>query len=267
MQSFLAADSRQYPKGADNVQKVFLAGKDAIIAHSGVGVIPDDDTPGEAWDAAKEIGEIATRMPSGTLQAQLLFVEIEVVRSLVVARSKPVSTLRAATRAPTIAVSAGAGVRRLRDRQKWPGDRYERWLCLPERVGLFVQRARGSSGSVLQSHQRCGALVSQFRFALGSNQLDDKAVVDLDRVVGFISDHHYAGNEVLLLGFADSIGPQERNLRLSKDRARVVSTQFEQWGLKPAVVTGFGQDLPVASNDSDEGREKNRRRRNLGRRK
>jgi phosphate transport system substrate-binding protein len=98
-----------------------------------------------------------------------------------------------------------------------------------------------------------------FRFALGSSQLDNKALVDLDRVVGFISDHHYTGNEVLLLGFADSIGPQERNLRLSKDRARVVSTQFEQRGLKPAVVTGFGQDLPVASNDSEDGREKNRR--------
>jgi phosphate transport system substrate-binding protein len=32
-----------------------------------------------------------------------------------------------------------------------------------------------------------------------------------------------------------------------------------QRGLTPTVVRGFGPDLPVASNDTDEGREKNRR--------
>jgi phosphate transport system substrate-binding protein len=43
------------------------------------------------------------------------------------------------------------------------------------------------------------------------------------------------------------------------NRAKIVEDQFAQRGLRPAVVRGFGSDLPVASNDNDEGREKNRR--------
>jgi len=42
-------------------------------------------------------------------------------------------------------------------------------------------------------------------------------------------------------------------------QAKTVEEQFVQRGLNPGVVKGFGSDLPVASNDTDEGREKNRR--------
>lgn len=98
-----------------------------------------------------------------------------------------------------------------------------------------------------------------FRFRSGSSQLDNKAIVDLDRVVSFITDLRYSGESVLLFGFADNRGGRETNMRLSKERAKAVADQFEQRGLTPAVATGFGADLPVASNDSDDGRERNRR--------
>ena len=98
-----------------------------------------------------------------------------------------------------------------------------------------------------------------FRFRTGSAALDNKALVDLDRVIGFVSDLHYSGDSVLLFGFADSTGGQQLNQRLSEDRAKTVQQQFEQRGLHPGTVRGFGSSLPVASNDTDEGREKNRR--------
>jgi phosphate transport system substrate-binding protein len=63
----------------------------------------------------------------------------------------------------------------------------------------------------------------------------------------------------MLFGFADSQGGRELNLKLSRERAQSVASQFQQRGVKPGVVTGFGYDLPVASNDSEEGRAKNRR--------
>jgi phosphate transport system substrate-binding protein len=98
-----------------------------------------------------------------------------------------------------------------------------------------------------------------FRFRTGSSELDNKALRDLDRVADFLSNEAYRGKYLLLLGFADGIGGAAKNLALSKDRAQAVAVQLESRGIKPAVVTGFGKDLPVASNDTEEGREKNRR--------
>ena len=98
-----------------------------------------------------------------------------------------------------------------------------------------------------------------FRFRTGKSDLDNKALVDLDRMAGFFSDSRYKGNDVLLFGFADNTGVRGVNMQLSRDRAKTVKDEFERRGLQPAIVDGFGPDLPVASNESEEGREKNRR--------
>jgi phosphate transport system substrate-binding protein len=98
-----------------------------------------------------------------------------------------------------------------------------------------------------------------FCFRTGSSQLDNKALADIDRVTTLLSDLHYSGQNVLLLGFADSTGTAGKNLVLSKDRSQAVSDQFTQRGVQPGLVTGFGAEMPVASNDSEEGRQKNRR--------
>jgi phosphate transport system substrate-binding protein len=124
---------------------------------------------------------------------------------------------------------------------------------------LPQQTAEGAPSEYKQLTQGAERLSLNFRFRTGKSDLDNKAIVDIDRVVTFIADLRYAGDKVLLFGFADSTGTREGNNALSLSRAKVVEDQFAQRGLRPAVVRGFGSDLPVASNDSDEGREKNRR--------
>jgi len=49
------------------------------------------------------------------------------------------------------------------------------------------------------------------------------------------------------------------NDALSKTRATAVAQQFEQRGVNASAVVGLGSQLPVASNETAEGREKNRR--------
>jgi phosphate transport system substrate-binding protein len=98
-----------------------------------------------------------------------------------------------------------------------------------------------------------------FRFRTGSSDLDSKAVADLDRLKTLLAKPEYAGKYLLLIGFADSTGSAIQNLALSKDRARAVALQLQSRGLTAALVTGFGQELAVAANDTPEGREKNRR--------
>jgi phosphate transport system substrate-binding protein len=98
-----------------------------------------------------------------------------------------------------------------------------------------------------------------FRFRTGSATLDNKALDDLDRVATFASSPQYAGQVILLLGFADSSGSPQKNQELSKDRAMVVAQELRARGIKVGDVIGFGSARPVASNATAEGREKNRR--------
>jgi phosphate transport system substrate-binding protein len=110
--------------------------------------------------------------------------------------------------------------------------------------------------TLVQGAQR---LSLDFRFRTGKSELDNKALVDLERMASFFSDFRYQSEDILLLGFADSTGARGSNMQLSLERARRVREEFERRGLKPSVVEAFGSELPVAPNNSDEGREKNRR--------
>jgi len=96
-----------------------------------------------------------------------------------------------------------------------------------------------------------------FRFRRGGKDLDNKARLDLDRVVTFIADLKFTGQNILLFGFADDgLG---NDLEISKERAQLVAEQFKRRGISPEVVTGFGALIPVASSATEEGKEKNRR--------
>jgi phosphate transport system substrate-binding protein len=110
-----------------------------------------------------------------------------------------------------------------------------------------------------QLTQDANRLSLDFRFQSGQTVLDNKAKVDLDRVVWLIADLKVTGDKIMLFGFSDSTGSAAANQALSLSRARVVESEFALRGMAPAIVRGFGAGLPVASNDSDDGQAKNRR--------
>jgi outer membrane protein OmpA-like peptidoglycan-associated protein len=62
-------------------------------------------------------------------------------------------------------------------------------------------------------------------------------------------------------GHTDAIGSEEANVQLSRARAAAVRDQLVQRGLPPdeLVTRGFGESRPVSSNDTEEGRARNRR--------
>jgi phosphate transport system substrate-binding protein len=97
-----------------------------------------------------------------------------------------------------------------------------------------------------------------FRFRTGSSVLDTKAADDIGRVATAMNAQ-FVGRGIILVGFADNTGTAAGNLALSKGRAEAVAEQMRRHGITPTLVTGFGQELPVADNSTPEGREKNRR--------
>jgi len=137
-----------------------------------------------------------------------------------------------------------------------------------EKIGFVGQTVAPTQGTSVPSgaperyrQLTTGAtrLSLNFRFRSGSSELDNKASADLDRVVTFLTDLHYSGQNILLFGFADNTGTSQTNDALSKDRANAVAQQFGERGVNAAAVVGLGSQLPVASNETAEGREKNRR--------
>jgi phosphate transport system substrate-binding protein len=63
---------------------------------------------------------------------------------------------------------------------------------------------------------------------------------------------------VTLLGFTDNVGNPIGNLRLSQQRAQGVATELNGIGI-PSRVEGMGAEMPVATNDTVDGKAKNRR--------
>lgn len=96
-----------------------------------------------------------------------------------------------------------------------------------------------------------------FRFKSGSNELDNKGLRDLPRLVNYMIKQQ--GRRIVLMGFSDSLGDPQQNIKLSSLRANVVEQALTARGLDVVAVEGFGEQLPVASNRSAFGRSKNRR--------
>jgi phosphate transport system substrate-binding protein len=117
--------------------------------------------------------------------------------------------------------------------------------------------ASGPQGYV-QLMPQSDRLSVDFRFRPGSSTLDTKAVDDVNRVATAMASQ-YSKRGVILVGFADNTGGAAANLGLSKERAEAVAQQMRTHGVTPVLVTGFGQELPVADNSTEDGRQKNRR--------
>jgi len=102
-------------------------------------------------------------------------------------------------------------------------------------------------------------LTVNFRFEEGSANLDNKARQDLARVVDYIKRHDKSERAVTLVGFGDAKDDPARADLLSKLRAMAVRRELVKNGVVLREVRGFGALMPVAANNADEGRIKNRR--------
>lgn len=110
-----------------------------------------------------------------------------------------------------------------------------------------------------QLAQQAQRLSVNFRFKEGSAQLDNKAHRDIDRVLAYLRKHNKTKNKLVLVGFGDSKSDPERALLLSKLRAMAVRRQLHNNEIIFREIFGIGDLMPVASNNLDQGRVKNRR--------
>jgi outer membrane protein OmpA-like peptidoglycan-associated protein len=96
-------------------------------------------------------------------------------------------------------------------------------------------------------------------FATGAATLNPGAAPTLDRLAQFMRD--YPERSVRIEGHTDAVGSEDANLTLSERRANAVRDALVDRGLPPERIAtrGYGETLPVATNDSPGGRQQNRR--------
>ena len=96
-------------------------------------------------------------------------------------------------------------------------------------------------------------------FETGETDLRSEAMDSLVEVVDLLQSE--PDKLIRIEGHTDSTGNEEANLRISQQRADAVLEALVSLGVEADRVTsiGMGQDFPIASNDTEEGRAQNRR--------
>ena len=116
--------------------------------------------------------------------------------------------------------------------------------------------------SILQTRDSARGLIvnmSDVLFDTGRYTLKPGAREKLAKISGIVLAH--AGLSLQIEGHTDSVGGDDFNQQLSERRADSVRDFLAEQGVAPSSITarGFGKMQPVASNDTAEGRQRNRR--------
>jgi outer membrane protein OmpA-like peptidoglycan-associated protein len=101
--------------------------------------------------------------------------------------------------------------------------------------------------------------LSDVVFDFDSAQLNEGGERAVARIAETIAET--AEGEIRVEGYTDAIGSEEYNLELSERRAQAVEQAFVEEGIAAERITteGYGEQYPVATNETDQGRQLNRR--------
>jgi phosphate transport system substrate-binding protein len=149
----------------------------------------------------------------------------------------------------------------------------------PERISLNAQgdrlanaiRAAGDEVpmaelqrmiTLLEPMQR---LTTSFRFEAGSARPDAQSRANVTQLARALESGRYDGQRLVFVGFSDGDGPSGGNQRISRKRANAVKNAIVKLAETASLerieieVAAFGEALPMACDDSDWGRQANRR--------
>jgi outer membrane protein OmpA-like peptidoglycan-associated protein len=116
--------------------------------------------------------------------------------------------------------------------------------------------------SILQTRDSARGLIvsmSDVLFDTGKYSLLPGAREKLSKVAGILLS--YPGLNIAVGGYTDNVGGEQMNQRLSEQRAGSVRDYLVQQGVSgnSVTATGFGNSVPVATNNNAAGRQENRR--------
>ena len=118
-------------------------------------------------------------------------------------------------------------------------------------------------GNVKVIRQKLPEITVHILFKSGSAEIaDDFSKKQLDEVGKALSSEGLSKYRFEIAGHTDSAGPKKLNLKLSEQRANAIKEYLcMKYEIMPEKLTakGYGESMPVASNDTIAGKAKNRR--------
>lgn len=144
---------------------------------------------------------------------------------------------------------AGGAVGNYMDRQH--AELQKRLAAEAARDELFITRLNNNALRV--------GIASDSSFAVGSSELRFDSQATFQKIANILKD--YEKTAVHLVGHTDSTGSDAFNQKLSTQRAQTVASYMASQGVPSSreVVWGRGESEPIATNDTEEGRSRNRR--------
>lgn len=96
-------------------------------------------------------------------------------------------------------------------------------------------------------------------FDLESFKLKDESKIELNKLIKLLTENPQM--QIEISGHTDKTGKPDFNLKLSANRAKSVADYLIQKGIDPKrlVSKGYGETQPIATNDTEDGRARNRR--------
>ncbi len=200
----------------------------------------------EAERIAREKSEVERQRAAVQAEAERLKRETEAARADASRIAREKSELEAARQA-----AQAEAERASQAAQKAESEKAELRAQLLRQFNLILETSDTARGLIVN--------MSDVLFDTGKHSLRPGAREKLAKVAGIFLT--LPGLKLEVEGHTDSVGGDEYNQQLSERRAYSVRDYLAQQGIPAASITakGFGKTQPVASNQTPEGRQRNRR--------
>jgi OOP family OmpA-OmpF porin len=127
--------------------------------------------------------------------------------------------------------------------------------------GCFYQAVKGEAAPPKPTQlETSGSVTLNIEFDTGKSDIKPMYDNEIKQVADFMKAH--PETNVVIKGYTDNVGSEASNVALSQARANSVKDYLvNNFGIAGGRLQaiGYGPNNPTASNDTEEGRQKNRR--------
>jgi outer membrane protein OmpA-like peptidoglycan-associated protein len=135
-----------------------------------------------------------------------------------------------------------------------------RLAALDAKLNASLEKARKMGADVKRDGDKIDVTLNNVTFDFDKANVKDEYVPVLKQIAEGLSER-YPSAVLKIFGYTDSVGTPQYNQQLSDKRAAAVKELLGKLGVDENRITarGLGESAPIASNDTPQGRERNRR--------